>query len=121
MTIDRGNNRFADGGDSRRPGGNEICVVGFAKGEILHFFNVGASYVESATWQVQSGRFMTVGNAVPAKAFSLPVRTMALVLSSLSKFSSASFSSTNNAVDRALRALGRLRVTDRPLIRQQEA
>ena len=64
---------------------------------------------------------MSFGSAIPAKAFSLPVRTMALVSSSLSRFCSASFNSWNNAVDRALRALGRLRVTDRPLIRQLEA
>ena len=64
---------------------------------------------------------MNVGSVVPAKAFSLPVRTMALVSSSLSKVCSASFNSRNNAVDRALSALGRLKVTDRPLIRQQEA
>ena len=66
-------------------------------------------------------RCKTFDSAVPAKAFSLPVRTIALVLSSSSKFRSASFNSTNNAVDRALRALGRLSVTDRTLIRQQEA
>lgn len=67
---------------------------------------------------------MSVGSVcsvVPAKAFSLPVRTMALISSSLSKFCSASFNSRNKAVDRALRALGRLSVTDKPLIRQQEA
>ena len=58
---------------------------------------------------------------VPAKAFSLPVRTMALVLSSLSKFCSASFNSINKAVDRALSALGRFRVTDTQLVCQQTA
>ena len=121
MAVDRGNDRFTDVGDCRRPGGDEIRVIGFAEGEIFHFFYVGASYVDYGSQQLHFRHCKNVDSNVPAKAFSLPVRTMALVLSSLSKFCSASFNSTNNAVDRALRALGRLRVTGRPLIRQQEA
>ena len=60
-----------------------------------------------------SGDQGMLSHDVPAKAFSFPVRTMAFMLSSLSKLCSASFNSINKAVDKALRALGRLRVTDR--------
>lgn len=49
---------------------------------------------------------------IPANAFSLPVSTMAPVVLSSSNFRSASFNSTKTADERALRALGRLRVTD---------
>jgi len=50
-------------------------------------------------------------SAPAAKAFSLPVRTTAPVEVSESSFRRASFSSLKRGVQRAFRALGRLRVT----------
>jgi hypothetical protein len=50
-------------------------------------------------------------SAPAAKAFSLPVRTMAPVEVSESRLRRASLSSMKRGVQRAFRALGRLRVT----------
>jgi hypothetical protein len=50
-------------------------------------------------------------SAPAAKAFWLPVRMMAEMEGDLSKASSAELSSVIRGVERALRALGRLRVT----------
>ncbi len=50
-------------------------------------------------------------SAPAAKAFSLPVSTMAPVVESLSKARRAALSSVKRAVERALRARGRWRVT----------
>ena len=50
-------------------------------------------------------------SAPAAKAFSLPVRTMAPMVSSESYAVRAELSSWKSAVERALRARGRLRVT----------
>ena len=50
-------------------------------------------------------------SAPAAKAFSLPVRTMAPVDASESSLRRASLSSTKRGVQRAFKALGRSRVT----------
>jgi len=50
---------------------------------------------------------------IPAKAFSLPVNTIAPTASSSSNFFKASLSSSNKGELSALRAFGRLRVTVR--------
>jgi hypothetical protein len=52
-----------------------------------------------------------IGVDVPAKAFSLPVMMIAPMSLSLSYLLSASLSSVKRGLQRALRALGRLRVT----------
>ena len=54
-------------------------------------------------------------SAPAAKAFSLPVRTMAPMVSSSSYFFRASLSSVKRAEERALRARGRFSVTVRKL------
>jgi hypothetical protein len=54
---------------------------------------------------------MEIGVDVPAKAFSLPVMMIAPMSLSLSYLLSASLSSVKRGLQRALRALGRLRVT----------
>ena len=48
---------------------------------------------------------------IPANAFSLPVKTIAPILSSSSSLRRASLSSSNNGELKALRAFGRLSVT----------
>jgi len=61
---------------------------------------------------------LDIGGGLPAKAFSLPVSTMALVESSLSKARRAAFSSLKRVVESAFRAFGRLRVTGRVMLYQ---
>jgi hypothetical protein len=52
-----------------------------------------------------------VDQNIPAKAFSLPVMIIAPISLLSSYLERASFSSLNRGLERALRALGRLRVT----------
>jgi hypothetical protein len=64
-----------------------------------------------AVQEVSAHMLLLMALLLPAKALSFPVRTMAPISLSSSYFFKASLSSTNKALERALRALGRFRVT----------
>ena len=110
MSVDSGNYWLTDVGDCGGPRGNEVGVVGFAERQIFHFFDIGSGC--RVLRLLEKIFICTYVCIIPAKAFSLPVSTIAPVLSSLSSFCRASFSSWNRTDESAFKALGRFSVTN---------